>query len=109
MYKLKKTILMLALATLGFYACKQESLKPEGLQMSENLQSSSSMYRINGTNNLIDESQLSTLGDEINVFPDLNGQRMVFTSNANLRTWANTQNQSIRNYINNKLDSIVLL
>jgi hypothetical protein len=36
MYKLKKTFLMLAIATLGFYACKQENLKPEGLQMSEN-------------------------------------------------------------------------
>jgi hypothetical protein len=32
---------MLAIATLGFYACKQENLKPEGLQMSENPQSNS--------------------------------------------------------------------
>ncbi len=41
MYQLRKTILMLALATLGFYACKQENPKPEGLQMSENPQSNS--------------------------------------------------------------------
>jgi glycine betaine/choline ABC-type transport system substrate-binding protein len=44
------------------------------------------MYRINGTNQTIAESQLKTLGDEINVFPDYNGQRLVFTSDANLRT-----------------------
>jgi hypothetical protein len=35
---------MLALATLGFYACKQENLKPEGLQMSENPQSNTPTY-----------------------------------------------------------------
>ena len=43
MYKLKKTILMLAVAALSFTACKQESLKPDGLQMGENLQINASL------------------------------------------------------------------
>ncbi len=100
---------MFAVAALSFTACKQESLKPDGLQMSESPSSSSNLYRVNGTNNFIDETELSTLGDEINVFPNVNGQRLVFTNDANLRTWANTQNQQIRSYIINKLDSIALL
>jgi len=36
---------MLALATLGFYACKQENLKPKGLHMSENPQNDRVLFR----------------------------------------------------------------
>jgi hypothetical protein len=110
--KLKTIIPMLlaaAISVVGFQACKQANLKPEGLQMSSNPENGEKMYRINGTNQTIAESQLKTLGDEINVFPGYNGQRLVFTSDENLRTWANTQNQIIRNTIINKLDSIAIL
>lgn len=46
MSQLRKTILMLAVAALSFTACRQESFKPNGLQMSSNSQGNASINAV---------------------------------------------------------------